>query len=130
MNDYITCRRCGKVVPRGHKCPYKRDYKPKEDTISNRFRASNKWKVKSIHIKERDKYLCRVCLDNKYNTINQLNYTNLEVHHIIPIKLDYDKRMDDDNLITLCQYHHKLADSGEIPKEYLHHLATRPISLG
>lgn len=130
MNDYITCRRCGKVVPRVHKCPYKRDYKPKEDTISNRFRASNKWKVKSIHIKERDKYLCRVCLDNKYNTINRLNYTNLEVHHIIPIKLDYDKRLDDDNLITLCQYHHKLAEDGEIPKEYLHDLATRPISLG
>ena len=59
---------------------------------------------------------------NRYNTINQFNYNKLEVHHIEKLTENYDKRLDNDNLITLCVYHHKLADNGEIPKEELKEL--------
>ena len=41
------------------------------------------------------------------------------MHHIIPIEENYDKRLDENNLITLCRYHHEMAESGEIPREEL-----------
>jgi hypothetical protein len=41
------------------------------------------------------------------------------VHHIIPLAEDYNKRLDNDNLITLCNYHHKLAEDNQIPREEL-----------
>ena len=62
----------------------------------------------------RDKYLCQVCLKNNIYT-----YNNLQVHHIIPINIDYSKRLDSDNLITLCTYHHNKAERGLITKEQL-----------
>lgn len=72
-------------------------------------------------IKKRDKYLCQVCLkDNIYA------YNNLQVHHIIPIEKDNDKKLDSDNLITLCSYHHKQAEINKISKEQLSNLIDIP----
>ena len=62
----------------------------------------------------RDKYLCQVCLKNNIYT-----YNNLQIHHIIPINIDYSKRLDSDNLITLCTYHHHQAEKGLITREQL-----------
>lgn len=119
---YKTCSICG-IVPETHNCPYKRKYKfkreYKKDSEQNKFRSSAKWTKKSIEIRERDKYLCQVCYREKYNTVVKLNFTNLEVHHIVPLEEDYNKRLDNYNLITLCQYHHKQAENNNIPKEYL-----------
>ena len=39
------------------------------------------------------------------------NYKDLQVHHAIPIVIDYDKRLDNNNLLTLCPHHHKLAET-------------------
>ena len=113
-----TCRWCG-IVSEDHICPYRKPRRAKENTKANTFRKTNKWTNKSKEIRERDKYLCRVCINDLYNTINQYNYKKLEVHHIVPIEEDYNKRLDNNNLITLCSYHHKMADSGEIPREEL-----------
>lgn len=118
MNDYITCSRCG-IVPRGHKCPYKQVKYKDKDSKASRFRATKRWSKKRDEIKERDKYLCRVCINNLYHTLNTYNYDKLEVHHIVPIEEDYDKRLDNDNLITLCSFHHKMAERGDIPREEL-----------
>ena len=117
MRDYVTCSYCG-IVPRGHKCKYKY-YKKTKDTEADKFRKTKRWTKKSIEIRQRDKYLCVVCMANLYNTIQQFNYKELDVHHIIPINEDYDKRLDNDNLITLCRYHHKMADDGKIPRKVL-----------
>lgn len=125
MGDYITCSRCG-VVSRGHRCPHKTYKKKDRDSKADKFRKSKRWTDKSIEIRVRDRYLCRVCMANLYNTVNQFNYDKLEVHHIIPISEDYNKRLDNDNLITLCNYHHKLAESGEIPREDLLKLISPP----
>ena len=54
-----------------------------------------------------------------------LNYKKVETHHIIPIAEDYNKRLDLDNLITLCSFHHKMADKGEIPREVLFDLVRK-----
>ena len=47
------------------------------------------------------------------------NYKILQVHHIISIEEDYDKRLDSKNLITLCLLHHKMAEQSEISLEIL-----------
>lgn len=116
-----TCSKCG-IVSQDHVCPY-RKYKTKsKDSKANKFRGTKAWTNKSIEIRQRDRYLCVVCINNLYNTINTYNYDKLEVHHITPIEDDYNKRLDNNNLITLCNYHHKLAEAGEIPKEELYKL--------
>jgi len=48
------------------------------------------------------------------------------VHHIIPINKDYNKRLDSNNLITLCTLHHKDAKRGIISVEELHNLIDSP----
>ena len=117
-----TCSKCG-IVPQGHICPYRKPRNNTRDSKADKFRKTKAWINKSIEIRTRDKYLCQVCINNLYNTINTYNYDKLEVHHIISIKEDYDKRLDNDNLITLCNYHHKLAEVGDIPREELLELA-------
>ena len=121
MNDYITCSKCG-ITTRGHICPYRTYKKKDKNSKANKFRATNSWVKKREEIKTRDKYLCQVCINNLYSTMRMINYDRLEVHHIIPIEEDYNKRLDNDNLITLCSYHHHLAERGKIPVEELQNL--------
>lgn len=116
-----TCSKCG-IVPQDHKCPYKTYNKNNKDSKANRFRKTKAWTNKSIEIRQRDKYLCVVCINNLYSTIQQYNYDKLEVHHITPVEQDYNRRLDNDNLITLCSYHHKMAEKGDIPREELYKL--------
>ena len=125
MSDLITCSKCG-IVPRGHKCPFKTYKKKAYDTEAEKFRRTKRWKNKSIEIRQRDRYLCRVCEANLYNTIQQFNFNTLEVHHIEKLNENFDKRLDNDNLITLCRYHHKMADDGNIPKKVLYGLINNP----
>lgn len=98
---------CGKRPVRKKMKPSKADY----------FRRSGAWTSKAIEIKQRDNYLCQICLRNLYDTIRQYNYENLSVHHAIPVNADYDKRLDDDNLLTVCSMHHKMCEDGQIPYE-------------
>ena len=125
MSEYVTCSRCG-IVRRGHKCPYQTYRKRDKDSRADKFRKTKAWTKKSIEIRQRDRYLCRVCEANLYNTINQFNFNKLEVHHIIPIHEDYNKRLDNDNLITLCNYHHKLAEDNSIPRDLLQEIISPP----
>lgn len=55
---------------------------------------------------------------------------DLGVHHIVPLMADFDKRLDNDNLITLCASHHSQADAGRIPPAELAALAAQPAMLG
>ena len=114
------------MVKRGHNCPYKTYKKREKDSKADKFRKTKLWTNKSIEIRQRDRYLCRVCEANLYNTIRQFNSSGIEVHHITPVAENYDKRLDNDNLITLCQYHHKLAEAGAIPRDLLQELASPP----
>jgi hypothetical protein len=45
------------------------------------------------------------------------------VHHIIPIAEDDSKRLDNDFLITLCEFHHEAAEAGKIPRAELIEMA-------
>jgi hypothetical protein len=73
--------------------------------ISNRynlFYGSLEWQIKRIEIMSKDGFVCKECgkLANKTN--NTFN-----VHHIIPLSIDWNLRLDDTNLITLCMDCHK-----------------------
>ena len=108
-----TCSVCGGIHHDDNMC--KRRYK--KNSYASKFRNSNAWITKREQIKKRDKYLCQVCLKDNIYTCN-----NLQVHHIVPIEKDNDKKLDIDNLITLCSYHHKQAEMNKITVEELSNL--------
>lgn len=134
----VSCKYCGKMHPAGyicerkpvHKTKYKPEYnKYKKRLLDNgggdaiRFRSKAVWQRKAAEIQSRDHYCCRVCADSQQMDVNSYITTGLSVHHIIPIKDAWDKRLDNDNLITLCSKHHYMADHGYYAVDYLRRLA-------
>lgn len=118
-----ACSRCGRIHERGFVCMPRTAYKQERNSQADKFRNTSVWRQKSEDIKKRDIHLCRICLTKQYNTLIQYNSQKLSVHHIVPLNEDYSKRLDDDNLITLCSYHHELAEHGTIPRRLLLDLA-------
>ena len=115
-----SCRYCGRIHDIKYICPKKPKKKRKQyDTEAVEFRRTNAWKKKSLDIRERDHYLCQVCIRAAYMTYRPLTHHDISVHHIIPISEDKDLALDDENLITLCAFHHELAESGQIPRSEL-----------
>ena len=114
---YRACSRCGKIHPYNKRC-YAGDTYRKKNTKANKFRRTIEWKNKSEEIREDSKYLCSICLDNNIYT-----YDLLEVHHIEPIEENYERRLDNYNLICLCNMHHREAEQGKIDRDYLFQLA-------
>ena len=109
------CGRCGKLHELGYKCRAGQVYSGGEE---RKLRATNKWTRKSVQIREDAQNLCEVCrAEGRYT------FDNLEVHHITKLSTDKELLLEDDNLITLCQEHHKQADRGAISAEYLRKLA-------
>ena len=119
-----SCRWCGRIHDAGYDCgrrPRSRHGQKMvaESTAAETFRRTSKWKKKSLEIRDRDKNLCQICLRNLYMTFQTLTHYRVSVHHIVPISEDPDSALDDGNLITLCQFHHELAESGFIPRDEL-----------
>lgn len=85
---------------------------------ADKFRNTQVWRRKAAEILARDYHCCRVCAH-----AGIICTVNLSVHHIIPIVRDYNKRLDEDNLITLCRYHHEQAECGMIRAAELRKLA-------
>ena len=110
-----SCKYCGGIHPVGYECPQKpkRKFKQRYDDIG-KFRNSKAWRQKRDDIKERDLFMCQVCLSKKI-----LNLQQIEVHHIVPLVEDFSRRLDDDNLLSLCAVHHKAAERGEIKRDFL-----------
>lgn len=103
-----SCKWCGRIHERGYECPKRpRRRWHKDKNNKDRFRSTIDWQKTRDSIVFRDMGVCQICLENgKYNS------SNLEVHHITPLSEDFSMRLDRLNLITLCAYHHKQADSG------------------
>ena len=113
--DLKSCSKCGRIHPRGFKCSKGRVY---QSTEERKARSSSAWTRKAKQIKEDSMGLCEVC-----KAEGVFNYEGLEVHHIEKIKDNPSGLLEDDNLITLCVYHHKMADNGELDPDYLRQLA-------
>lgn len=115
---FKACSRCGKIHKVGYECPKaKRIFRSGEE---RKLRSTNRWKEKSIEIREAANYLCEVCRDQGIYT-----YTDLEVHHITKVKDDESLLLDNDNLICLCSPHHWQADNDQLDSEYLRQLARK-----
>lgn len=120
-----SCSYCGKIHDSKYICPSKPIRKSYKKTEEDKFRNTQAWKKKRNYIRDRDKGLCQVCVRKLYNTLKQYSYTDIEVHHIVPLREDYELRLDDNNLISLCKYHHELAEKEEIPRNLLQEMAMK-----
>lgn len=120
-----SCKYCGGIHPSKYVCPKKPPRSPHKGSKAVLFRRKYIWQKKRDHIVQRDYHMCRVCNEGSYGTfgIPGLNDQPLQVHHIEPLEERFDLRLDDDNLVTCCDGHHKMAEAGEIPRGYLHGLA-------
>lgn len=114
-----SCKYCMRIHDSKFDCG-KKPKRNKKPTKINKFRWSRKWREKRNQIVQRDKYLCQMSLREDPP---RYVYANLEVHHIIPIEEDWDKRLDDNNLITLSEEYHEKAERGEISRETLIEIA-------
>ena len=118
----VSCPYCGRLHPQGYVCERKPKYGYKDkDKETNKFRRTNKWTIASKAIRARDNYLCVWCKEK----LGVINNTAIEVHHITKIKDAYDKRLDGDNLISLCRVHHEEAEKGLIDALELQELARK-----
>ena len=116
---FKTCNRCGKIHPYNYQCRKYRAYNQYWNEAS-KLRNNTAWKKLAKTIKEDSHFLCAVCL---YQGV----YTNekLSVHHITKIQDAPEKIFDENNLICLCLYHHRLAENGTLDKNFLLSLAKR-----
>jgi 5-methylcytosine-specific restriction endonuclease McrA len=108
---YKACSRCGQIHAVGHKCYANSRNYYQHDAETRKFRNSTAWKKKAEEIKERDKYLCQVCLKK-----NIINTRDLSVHHIVPVAESQELRLENSNLITVCEKHHKECEQGKISR--------------
>ena len=115
---YKACSRCGRMHPSTYICNVNKGKRTYVGGEERKLRSSNKWTEKSKEIREKANYLCEVCRDQ-----GRYTYNDLEVHHITKVKEDSTMLLDNDNLICLCQFHHKEADKGQLTKDYLLRLA-------
>lgn len=112
-----ACSYCGKIHDKKHICskrPVTKKFSGENVKIADSFRSSYQWKLKRAYILKRDKHLCAVCLSEK-----RICNTRLSVHHITPLEVDFELRLDTKNLITLCEKHHEMAEKGEISADDL-----------
>lgn len=61
--------------------------------------------------------MCLCCQAGLEKTYKKFNIEELDVHHIIPIEEDFNLRLSDDNLITICKVHHEMCEAGIISRE-------------
>ncbi len=119
----ISCARCGRIHEWG-KCPVKKEakhYNSENRTEARKFRSTAQWQRKAAEIRRRDAGLCKLCLYE-----GRINNRRLSVHHITPISENADLKLDNDNLITLCNEHHELVEGNNDYTELLHRLAITP----
>lgn len=121
-----SCKYCMKIHDANHTCLSKaKAQKEYYTNVSSKqkeiilFRGNREWVNKRADIIERDIGMCQVCVRKLYDTTRQFNGYNIQVHHIVPLAVDWSKRLENNNLITLCTYHHALAECGDIPMKQL-----------
>lgn len=118
-----ACSKCGGLHKLGEKCSnyhkdYTGQYNNRSDVNAIKIRSSTKWQKKRQEIQEHANFICEYCFEH-----NRLTYNDLSVHHIEKLEDNPGKAYDNYNLILLCKYCHKLADSNKIDAEELKKIA-------
>ena len=110
-----TCGYCKKIHDTKIKCGAKKKYYREKNSRYNKSQEyqdiikSNRWKKLSALIKSLDNHECLICKD-----CGLISPKVLEVHHIEKVMNNFEKAFDEQNLITLCIFHHKQAEQGII----------------
>lgn len=115
-----SCQYCGRIHDDGFVCS-RRPKRKSAGQEQSRFRSASAWTEKSMEIRRRDLFLCRICLEK-----NLIQQEGLSVHHIVPLAENIALGFENDNLITLCETDHRLAEAGKISREHLRELAKGP----
>ena len=125
-----SCSYCGRIHDKKYVCPQKeqkikerQSYRAKKSKKIYDFHRSRKWTYKSLSIRQRDNYCCQICARGLYKAERTFETEGISVHHIIPVSEDWDRRLDDDILLTVCEKHHEMAEKGEIPRGELLRIA-------
>ena len=104
---YKRCARCGKRLPSGTTCMCYNRYaeynRYRDDDKYNRFYTTAKWNKAKDTVKQR-------CygLDIYSLLVDGVIEFGRTVHHIEPLKDNWDKRLDYSNLIYLTEQHHHM----------------------
>lgn len=122
-----SCHYCGRIHDKNYMCLQKeaaiKSRQKKKGKKEDRFRSSAEWKWKREDIRIRDRQMCQVCARGLYDAEKEVRTKDIEVHHIVPIEEDWDSRMDGENLVTLCRYHHEMAEKNQIKRIILKKIA-------
>ena len=118
---FKACSKCGRIHPADYVCT-KGNRRTDTDNIDRKMRSLYRWTEKSKQIRE-EALFCEVCVDEGI-----YNYSDLEVHHIEKLRDNPDRLLDDENLICLCAAHHRMADRGDLDKDYLLKLASKRLN--
>jgi 5-methylcytosine-specific restriction protein A len=118
-----SCSYCGMVHQKNYICPKKPTRNKYTLSDADKFRNTTRWRKKSVEIRQRDKGLCQVCIRKQYNTQQQYTFDTIEAHHITPLHEDISCGLDNYNLLSLCKYHHYMADAGGIPRDVQYDIA-------
>ena len=125
-----SCKYCGRVhdekkICAGKKEAQSRRWNNRRRTKALAFRRTNEWTLKSRSVRERDGYMCLCCRAQMPGTTRRFETRDISVHHIIPVEEDYDKRLDDTNLISVCALHHEMCKRGDISRQQQQDLILR-----
>lgn len=115
MSHLKSCSRCGRFHQRDFVCLKGKKYK---GGVARDLRKRHVWDLKRNEIKEASNWLCEVCRHN-----GRYSYDGLSVHHIVKIRDDPERFLDNYNLICLCQLCHKDAENGVLDPNFLFDLA-------
>ena len=77
-----ACKYCGRIHDSKRRCG-SRPASKKKITDKDRIRSSYEWQKKREDIKQRDRYVCQLCIRGLYGTRKRYEHENLSVHHII-----------------------------------------------
>ena len=120
-----SCMYCGRVHDTKFKCKERARRVTHDKSKAGDLRNTYRWRKKRDFIKERDNNICQICKEEFLLNRTRIKDKELHVHHITPYKENETLFLDDDNLITLCTYHHEEAEAGKISREYLRRIAIK-----
>lgn len=120
-----SCMYCGRVHDTKFKCKERAKRVTYNKSKAGDLRNTYRWRKKRDDIKERDNYMCQICKEEFLSSRARIKDKELQVHHITPYKENEELFLDDDNLITLCTYHHEEAEAGKVSREHLRGIAIK-----
>lgn len=131
-----SCKYCGRIHDPRNICAARQmsaqRYMYRSGTDADRFRRTKTWTDMSLLIRERDHFICLCCkeqilMDRVNSNRMMTDNDGLSVHHIVPIEEDFESRLDERNLITVCSVHHELCEKQEITRQVQRELVAKSI---